>query len=195
MPSQTLDPQTLSELLQQPQPPRVLDVRTAAEFETAHIPGAYNVPLNTLTEHRREIAEHLDENVVLVCQGGPRSMQAEQALAGAGLPNLRILHGGMQAWEQAGAPVKRGRQKWALERQVRLVAGSIVLSSVLTSTLVPKAKWVAAGIGGGLTFAALSNTCAMGALLMKLPYNRGAKADPREVIGQLARARAAAPAA
>ncbi len=190
MPPQTLDAGTLQDLLQRPDAPRVLDVRTAAEFETAHISGAYNVPLNTLTEHRREIVGHLDEKVVLVCQGGPRSQQAEQALAGAGLPNLRILHGGMQAWERARCPVKRGRQKWALERQVRLVAGSIVLTSVLTSTVVPKAKWVAAGIGGGLAFAALSNTCAMGAMLMKLPYNRGVKADPREVIAQLARPRA-----
>ena len=194
MPAQILDVDGLRELLQQPDAPRVLDVRTPAEFETAHIPGAYNVPLNTLTEHRREIVEHLDESVVLVCQGGPRSEQAEQALAGVGLPNLRILHGGMQAWEQAQGPVKRGRQKWALERQVRLVAGSIVFSSVLASAVVPKAKWLAAGIGGGLAFAALSNTCAMGAVLMKLPYNSGAKADPREVIGQLARQRPVAAA-
>lgn len=194
MPAQTLDAPALRALLEQADAPRVLDVRTPAEFETAHIPGAYNVPLNTLTEHRREIVGHLDENVVLVCQGGPRSMQAEQALAAAGLPNLRILHGGMQAWEQARGPVQRGRQKWALERQVRLVAGGIVLGSVLASTVVPKAKWLAAGIGGGLAGAAVTNTCAMGAMLMKLPYNRGAKADPREVIAQLARPRPAAAA-
>ena len=194
MPTQVVDVPTLRELLARQDAPRVLDVRTPAEFETAHIAGAYNVPLNTLTEHRQEIVGHLDENVVLVCQGGPRSAQAEQALAAAGLPNLRILHGGMQAWEQAQAPVKRGRQKWALERQVRLVAGSIVFSSVLASTVVPRAKWLAAGIGGGLAFAAASNTCAMGAMLMKLPYNRGGAPDPRDVIAQLARTRPAAAA-
>lgn len=185
-PRQAVDAHALQGLLARSDPLRILDVRTPAEFETAHIPGAYNVPLGTLTEHRREIAAHLDERVVLVCQGGQRSERAERALADAGLPNLRILHGGMQAWQAAGGAVTRGRERWALERQVRLVAGSIVFGSVLASTVLPRAKWIAAGIGGGLAFAALSNTCAMGAVLMKLPYNRGPETDPREVIGRLA---------
>ena len=52
---------------------RVLDVRTPAEFETMHIPGAYNVPLDTLKEHREELSNHLDEDVVLrVPLRGPR---------------------------------------------------------------------------------------------------------------------------
>lgn len=48
--------------------------------------------------------------------------------------------------------VDRGVQRWDLERQVRLVAGSIVLSSVLGSVAIPRLKWVAAAIGGGLTY-------------------------------------------
>ena len=72
-----------------------------------------------------------------------------------------------------GFDVKRGVQRWDLERQVRLVAGSIVLSSVLGSIAVPRLKWLAAQ-SGGLTYAAVSNTGAMGTALSKLPYNRGA---------------------
>lgn len=45
--------------------------------------------------------------------------------------------------------------------------------------------WVAAAIGGGLTVAALSNTCAMGMMLSKLPYNRGATCDAQTVVAQL----------
>lgn len=167
--------------------PRVLDVRTPAEFETVHIPGAYNVPLDTLKEHREEIARHLDEEVVLVCRSGQRAGQAEQALAAAGLPNVRVLEGGMQAWQQADGPVARGRQRWDLERQVRLAAGSLVVASVLGSTVLPRLKWLAGGIGAGLGVAAVSNTCAMGNLLSKLPYNRDAGRDPQTVIAQLAR--------
>ena len=37
-------------------PPRILDVHTPAEFETAHIPGSCNVPLGLLREHRDELA-------------------------------------------------------------------------------------------------------------------------------------------
>ena len=99
---------------------RVLDVRTPAEFETMHIPGAYNVPLDTLREHREELSTHLDDDVVLVCRSGARASQAEQVLAGVGLPNLRVLDGGILAWEQAGGEVRRGTRRWELERQVRL---------------------------------------------------------------------------
>ncbi|WP_043498478.1 rhodanese-like domain-containing protein [Georgenia sp. SUBG003] len=166
-------------------PPRLVDVRTPAEFETVHIPGAYNVPLDTLKEHREEIARHLDEDVVLVCRSGQRATQAKEALATAGLPNLHLLDGGMQAWQASGGEVRRGKQKWDLERQVRLVAGTVVLGSILASVRAPGAKWLAAGLGGGLTFASLTNTCAMGAALSKLPYNRGASLDPADAIAQL----------
>ncbi len=166
-------------------PPRVLDVRTPGEFETAHIAGAYNVPLDLLREHRDEIIKHLDDEIVLVCRSGQRATQAEETLRNAGLCNLHILDGGIVAWESAGFAVNRGSQRWDLERQVRLAAGSMVLSSILASLAVPRLKWLAAGVGGGLTFAALSNTCAMGMLLSKLPYNRGATCDAQSVVAQL----------
>lgn len=182
-----LSVQTLQERLSSEDAPRVLDVRTPAEFETAHIPGSYNVPLDNLREHRAELRAHLDEDVVLVCRTGGRAEQAEKALAEVGLPGLRVLEGGMVAWESNGAPVNRGKQTWELERQVRLVAGSIVLSSVLGSIVVPELKWVAGGVGAGLMFAALSNTCAMGMLLAKMPWNRrGESCDMDGVVKALA---------
>ena len=76
-------------LLESPTPPRVIDVRTPGEFETVHIAGAYNVPLDLLREHREEIRAHLDEDVVLVCQSGQRAAQAEDTLRRAGLANVR----------------------------------------------------------------------------------------------------------
>lgn len=181
----TIDSQNLSDRLGSVAPPRVLDVRTPGEFDTAHIAGAYNVPLDLLREYRDEIIKHLDDEVVLVCRSGQRAAQAEETLRNAGLCNVRILDGGIVAWESAGFAVNRGSQRWDLERQVRLAAGSTVLSSILTSAAVPKLKWLAAGVGGGLTFAALSNTCAMGMMLSKLPYNRGATCDAQTVVSQL----------
>ncbi|HEX4977667.1 MAG TPA: rhodanese-like domain-containing protein [Nocardioides sp.] len=181
-----LDVQTLQERLATDTAPRVLDVRTPAEFETSHIPGAYNVPLDTLREHRAELRRHLDEDVVLVCRSGARAAQAEEALAGVGLPGLRVLDGGMVAWESAGAPVNQGRQTWELERQVRLVAGGLVAAGVLGSVKVPALKWVAGAIGAGLTGAALTNTCAMGMALSKMPWNRTASpCDVDELVAAL----------
>lgn len=180
-----IDSQNLSDLLGSAAPPRVLDVRTPGEFETAHIAGAYNVPLDLLREHRDEIIKHLDEDVVLVCRSGQRAGQAEETLRDAGLANVHILDGGITAWEAKGFAVNRGAQRWDLERQVRLVAGSIVFASILASVAAPKLKWVAAAIGGGLTFASVTNTCAMGVALSKLPYNRGVTCDAQTVVSQL----------
>ncbi|MGV0644154.1 rhodanese-like domain-containing protein [Mycolicibacterium sp. XJ2546] len=187
----TIDCQDLSQLLASDAPPRVLDVRTPGEFETAHIAGAYNVPLDLLREHRDEISRHLDQDVVLVCRSGQRAAQAEQTLRDAGLTNVHILAGGITAWEAKGFVVNRGAERWDLERQVRLVAGGLVVSSILGSVAVPRLKWLAGAIGGGLTFAALSNTCAMGMLLSKLPYNRGASCDAQTIVAQLVDKRAA----
>ncbi|WP_243711113.1 hypothetical protein [Actinomadura sp. KC216] len=60
-----------------------------------------------------------------------------------------------------------------------------MLGSVLASTVVEPAKWLAA-LGAGLTVAALTNTCAMGIALAKLPYNRGRKPDIRTILTALA---------
>jgi rhodanese-related sulfurtransferase len=182
-----IDVTELRERLESAEAPRVLDVRTPAEFESAHIAGSYNVPLDLLREHRADLAPHHGQETVLVCRSGARATQAEQALATTGRQGLRVLSGGIAGWESAGAPVNRGRQTWELERQVRLVAGSVVAASVLGSTVSPRLKWLAGAIGSGLTVAALSNTCAMGMALSKMPWNRGAKdVDISDILGTLA---------
>lgn len=175
----------LEGMLSSANPPRILDVRTPGEFESAHIAGSYNVPLDLLKEHRDEIRSHLDDQVVLVCQAGGRAAQAEETLRQAGLVNVHVLAGGMNSWEAAGFPVNRGAERWALERQVRFVAGLIVSLSILASILVPGLKWLAFAIGAGLVFAAATNSCMMGMLLAKLPYNRGPSCDAQSIVAEL----------
>jgi rhodanese-related sulfurtransferase len=183
-----LDAATLHDWLAEDDRPRLLDVREPAEFEALHIPGAYNVPLHLLREHRSELRQHLDQ-VVLVCRSGMRAGQAERLLTGIGVSNVHVLDGGVLAWEAAGGPVNRGRNRWDIERQVRLVAGTLVLLGMLAGLLVPGAQWFAAAIGAGLVVAALTNSCAMGAMLSRLPFNRGAGCDINRVVGELAGAR------
>jgi rhodanese-related sulfurtransferase len=177
----------LRKLLESPRAPRVVDVRTPAEFESAHIAGSHNVPLDVLDTHSTEIARRLDrgDDVVLVCRSGQRSAKAQALLRNAGLTGGRVLENGITDWEGQGFAVDRGAQRWDLERQVRLVAGSVVLSSILGSVAVPRLKWLAAAIGGGLTFAAVTDTCAMATALSKLPYNRGATSDATTVLSRL----------
>ena len=178
----TLSAHELSARLNSAAPPELVDVRTPGEFETAHITGARNIPLDILREHTSEIVGSLPAEVVVVCRSGHRAAQAAELLTEAGVVHGSVLDGGILGWESHGFGVERGRQRWEIERQVRLVAGSVVLAAVLGSVAIPTLKWVAAGIGAGLTYAAVSDTCAMGTALAKLPYN-----DPAQHLGIIAR--------
>lgn len=153
--------------------PMVVDVRSAAEYGASHIRGSYHVPLATLAEHTHDLAAHIEGPVVLVCQSGVRAEQARRHLATTGLERAHVLDGGLPAYTAAGGDIVGGPQVWALERQVRLVAGGLVLAGLTAGRfLSPKGRLLAGGIGAGLTFSALSNTCAMGAALARLPLNR-----------------------
>ncbi len=119
---------------------RVIDVRTGGEFEHTHIPGSFNIPLDTLHEHSHDLAD-LEHPIVLVCQSGNRASAAQGALRTAGKDRLHLLDGGIAAWERAGADVVRGESTtWAMDRQVRLVAGSIALAGLLASVAAPQSE-------------------------------------------------------
>jgi rhodanese-related sulfurtransferase len=180
-----IDAADLRQLLHEDPNLRILDVRTGAEFETVHIPGSYNVPLDTLGEHVRDLAD-VEHPVVLVCQSGGRATKAHEKLSAAGKDTIHILEGGIAGWQMAGGNVVKGdTTRWAMDRQVRLVAGSMALAGVLASLAVPKAKWLAAGVGAGLTFSAVTNTCAMASVLGKLPYNQSDACDIEGVLDEL----------
>jgi rhodanese-related sulfurtransferase len=185
-PDATLSPAEVQALALNRPESVLLDVRTAGEFQTAHIDGALNLPLDQVEAHAERIVTAAKGPVVLVCQSGGRAEQARRKLSDAGVSDATVLAGGMNAWTSAGAPVEQvGDSRWALERQVRLVAGSIVLVSVLASIWLPALSFVAGAVGAGLTFAAITNSCMMGMLLAKLPYNRAPKADVDAVIARI----------
>lgn len=150
----------------------LIDVRTPAEFETAHIDGSENLPLDLLLKNSSEVVAAIPDGAILVCQTGVRSQQAAQALLEAGAREVQILAGGVKAYARSGGDLRRGRQVWDMERQVRLGAGVLVATGILGSQFInPKLKWLSFGIGSGLVFAAVSNTCGMAYALGKMPWN------------------------
>jgi rhodanese-related sulfurtransferase len=182
-----IDVSTARKWLQRTEPVTVIDVRSPAEFETARIYGSINIPFPIVEKHARQLVSRLGRDVVLVCQSGARATQAQQRLAGAGAEHLHVLHGGIAAFEAAGGQVVRARARWSLERQVRLVAGALVLASLAASLRTPKAGLLAGGVGAGLTLSALTDTCTMGRVLSAMPYNRGSNnRSPKDVLEQLA---------
>ncbi|HEY3928201.1 MAG TPA: rhodanese-like domain-containing protein [Candidatus Koribacter sp.] len=153
---------------------KLIDVRTPTEFAAGHIAGALNVPLD-LVEAR---IDDLDPNspLVLVCKAGTRARLASELLAPC-RQNTAVLAGGMDAWYRAGQPVVvSSRSRWSLERQVRLGAGLLVLLGVIAAFTL-NSRWILLSgfVGLGLIFAGLTDVCAMGSLLARMPWNRNSK--------------------
>ena len=95
------------------------------------------------------------------------------------MADLHVLAAGVGGFAAAGGKVVEGRPRWSMERQVRLVAGGLVLAGVLAGRFVhPRAVLLAGGIGAGLTASALTDTCTMGRMLSALPYNRRRSETP-----------------
>jgi rhodanese-related sulfurtransferase len=177
-----LSPAQAAEALVMDPDARLLDVRTPAEYQTVHIAGAYNVPLDTLAEHAREI-HNVQDPVILVCQSGQRARTADEALRKGGMPNLHVLEGGVNGWIAAGQPVVRAAGRIPLERQVRIVAGALAaIGGILALGLSPWFALLPALVGSGLVFSGVTDRCGMALLLARLPYNRSAGCDVQAMV-------------
>ncbi len=170
----SISPQELNSLWQQDNSAALLDVRTPAEFREVHVEFARNVPLERLdpTAVARAFTQLDGRPLYAICQPGGREKQACERLLNAGIQASNVS-GGTQAWAAAGLPVARGQKTISLERQVRIAAGSLVLiGSVLGMFVHPYFIGLAALVGGGLVFSGITDTCGMGMLLARMPWNQ-----------------------
>jgi len=171
----TIKPAELQNLLATQPDLTVIDVRTPVEFAEVHVPQARNEPLDQFDPQALLASGQLpkEQPVYLLCRSGGRASKAADQLAKGGLDNAVVVEGGTLAWIDAGLPVNRGAVKvMSLERQVRIVAGSLVLTGVLLAIFVHLYFIGLSGfVGAGLVFAGVSDWCGMGLLLAKLPWN------------------------
>lgn len=176
-PVMTMDAEALKCLVDSPNADLALiDVRTPGEFETVHIPGSCNVPLDDFTANPAEALAKLSGKPLLICHSGSRAAKAQRALQDAGLEHGTVLSGGVTAYQAAGGTVARGIQRWAMDRQMRLTAGSLVVAGLIGAKVIsPKAAWLSAAIGGGLVFSAVRDSCPMISVLGKMPWNKTGK--------------------
>lgn len=147
-----------------------VDVRSVSEFDSGHVPGALNIPLDQI---EARIADLSPGPIVLFCQAGSRAEMACTFLQ-TSRPDAQFFEGGFDAWVESGRDyVVSKSTRWSLDRQVRLGAGLIVLIGMaLGFTVHPGWFGLAAFVGAGLTFAGLTNVCGMAALLGKMPWNQ-----------------------
>ncbi|MFE0454375.1 rhodanese-like domain-containing protein [Streptomyces sp. NPDC058914] len=170
----------------------VVDVRTPGEYASGHLPGAHNVPLDRLEEAASALsAAAAYRPLLIVCASGARSAKACERLAALGTGAV-TLEGGTGAWSAAGHPVERStgsRTPWAMDRQVRLAAGSLVVAGFAAGLARPRAHWLSGLVGAGLVFSGVTNTCGMAALLARLPHNRPPRdaATFEETLARLSR--------
>lgn len=151
----------------------LIDVRTPAEYGELHAADARNVPLDRLDAG----AVSPEGPVYVICRSGGRGKLACEKLMAAGVANVVNVEGGTAAWEAAGLPVVRGKKAMSLERQVRIAAGSLVLlGGILALAVHPYLVGLSIFVGAGLVFAGVTDTCGMGMMLARMPWNRGAPA-------------------
>ncbi len=153
----------------------LIDVRTPVEFDEVHVGFAKNFPLDQLNP--REFLASRNGNagqpVYVICRSGKRSAMAAERIQSAGFGNVINVEGGTTAAVQCGLPVVRGRKAMSLERQVRIAAGSLVVTGVVLGWLIhPAFHGLAAFIGAGLVFAGVTDTCGMGMMIARLPWNQ-----------------------
>ncbi len=171
----TISPNQLADLKRSGKTVELIDVRTPVEFREVHIDFAKNIPLDQLDPAAVMQARGAGTNepLYVVCKSGGRGGQACEKFAKAGFTNVVNVEGGTTACVAAGLPVVRGQKAMSLERQVRIAAGSLVLLGVLLGRFVePSFIWLSAFVGAGLVFAGVTDTCGMGMLLARMPWNQ-----------------------
>lgn len=178
----TISPEGLAQLRKEGKSVELIDVRTPVEFRELHVEFAKNVPLDQLNPEsimgsRRGATS---EPLYLICQMGGRSEKACEKFQQKGFANVVSVAGGTAACERSGLPVVRGKKAISLERQVRIAAGTLVLTGVLLGWLVSPYFYGLSGfVGAGLLFAGVTDTCGMGMLLARMPWNQcGTETSP-----------------
>lgn len=173
----TISPTTLADLRRQDNQLTLIDVRTPAEFGEVHVDFAHNIPLDRLDLQAVKSVAGAGP-VYFVCKSGTRSQKACEKLLAAGIQNVISVEGGTAACEAAGIPVVRGRKVMSLERQVRIAAGALVAIGAALAAFGPDPTWqrIGAGLAGfigcGLVFAGITDTCGMGMLIARMPWNQ-----------------------
>lgn len=162
----------INELLDSGGECQVIDVREFSEFNSERIADAQLMPLSNFEKHADEI-DHT-KPVYLMCRSGNRARQAAERLHSKGFSDVHVVEGGMLAWTQANLPVVKGESKvWSLERQVRFAAGLFVLTGIVLGFAVSPYLFLISGfVGAGLMFSAVTDTCGMGMVLARMPWNQ-----------------------
>ena len=167
-----ISPRDAQEIIAKNPKIKLLDIRSVLEFNQVHIKDSINIAIDTLSFRIKELSKP-GQGYIIFCRTGNRSLIAADMLLQAGIHNIKIMEGGITRWQKDKMPVIRGKVCVSLERQIRIIAGSLFLFGIIMSWFVHQAFiGISIFISCGLIYSGITDNCLMGMLLMKLPYNK-----------------------
>jgi rhodanese-related sulfurtransferase len=162
----------LKKILEEEPYAQVIDVRENIEHAAEALKPSRNMPLSNLEKTFDKIDRA--KPVYLLCRTGNRASQAAQKLSQQGFETVHVVEGGLEACKSQGLCIeKRAAAVWAMDRQVRFTAGSMILAGIILGAWVhPGFFALAVFVSAGLVYSAVTDTCGMAMLLAKMPWNR-----------------------
>lgn len=150
----------------------IVDIRSSDEYQREHIPNSVNLTVEQLKQ--TDLNQWQDKTVIFHCKLGHRTKQAQTIIEKFNCQAKYCLAEGIEQWKRCGlSTIKNDKAPLELVRQVHIVAGSLILLSLLLTYFVSLYFiGLTALVGFGLTFAGLTGFCGMAKLLQKLPYNK-----------------------
>jgi rhodanese-related sulfurtransferase len=82
--------------------PVILDVRSRAEFERGHVPGARHIPFWGVSRRIDQVTSLRDAELVVYCGHGPRAVMAARSLRRRGFTHITYLQGHFSQWRSGG---------------------------------------------------------------------------------------------
>mgnify|MGYP006132858297 CR=1 FL=1 len=156
----------------------ILDLRSHGEAEHEYLKGCIHFPVQTLDSTKlRDFLEQQghqsNQPIYLLCANGPRATLAADKLKHNFEADLIIITGGLNALKALGlALINSASEVISLERQVRITAGSLVVFGGLLGLFISPWFYGLSGfVGVGLVFAGVTDTCGMGMILARMPWN------------------------
>ena len=163
----------------------IIDVRTPAEHQSQHLLRDHdNVPLDQLNPKNFAEAHKLnpESNIYILCRSGTRAKTAADKFIAEGYNNVHVIDGGIMACETDGHDIfcadtisVKGFNFGALslDRQVRVIAGAMVVAGVLLGGFIGSAFYlISLFVGAGLIYAGITDTCGLATVLSRAPWNQ-----------------------
>ena len=144
----------------------LIDVRSAREYESGHVPGSLNIPGGQAVQRADDFIAVRNAQIIFISNESARAVMAAYWYRQMGFPNVTVLQGGLVAWSESGGKLESGAQpkepagieaakraaRWidakTLDQQMRgqsLLVLDVGTSLEFEKSHLPRARWISRG--------------------------------------------------